>query len=86
MIQERIYSEIKGKNIPRKMDESAKLLFPLIIYDTTKNVIVGKYENKEDVLAAVAKCQNQDESQSRILIIHYPTFYDYTDYFISTKP
>lgn len=86
MIQEKIYSEIKGKKIPRKMDDNAKLLFPLIVYNTTKNEMVGRYNSKEDVLSAVAKYQNQDELQSRILIIHYPTFYDYTDYFISTKP
>lgn len=85
MIQEKLYSDIKAKKIPRKMDESAKLLFPLIVYDTTKNVIVGQYENKEDVLSAVAKYQNQDKFQSRILVIHQPTYYDYTDYFISTK-
>jgi hypothetical protein len=63
------------------MDDNAKLLFPLIVFDTKSNVIVGQYKTKRKVLSAVARYQKEGRSQSQILIIHYPTFYDYTNYF-----
>jgi capsule polysaccharide modification protein KpsS len=85
MIQNSLFEHIRTRKLPRKMDDNAKLLFPLIVFDTNSNTTVGQYKTKEEVLSAVAKYQTEGKSRSRILVIHHPTYYDYTDYFISVK-
>lgn len=67
------------------MSDKAELLFPLTVYDTSNNTQVGEYHNKEDILAAVDKYKQQRKSRARILVIHYPTFYNFTDYFTGTR-
>lgn len=85
MIENNLFEHIRARKLPRKMDDNAKILFPLIVFDTISSVIVGQYETKQEVLSAVAKYQNDGKSRSRILVINYPSYYDYTDYFISTR-
>jgi hypothetical protein len=70
---------------PSKMNDKAELLFPLTVVDTSNNTKIGEYYNKEDVLAAVDKYKRERKSRAKILIIHYPTFYNFTDYFTGTR-
>jgi hypothetical protein len=67
------------------MNDKAELLFPLTVVDTSNNTKIGEYYNKEDVLAAVDKYKRERKSRAKILIIHYPTFYNFTDYFTGTR-
>jgi hypothetical protein len=68
-----------------KMKDRAELLFPLTVYDTSNNTKVGEYHNKQGVLAAVNKYKQERKSRANILIIHYPTFYNFTDYFTGIR-
>lgn len=63
------------------MKDKAGLLFPLTVYDTSNNTKVGEFHNKEEVLDAVDKYKQERKSRAKILIINYPTFYNFTDYF-----
>ena len=67
------------------MNDRAELLFPLTVVDTSNNTKVGEYHNKQDVLAAVEKYKQERKSRSKILVIYYPTFYNFTDYFTGTR-
>jgi hypothetical protein len=63
------------------MKDKAELLFPLTVYDTSNNTEIGEFHNKQDVLDAVDKYKQERKSRAKILVIHYPTFYNFTDYF-----
>jgi hypothetical protein len=75
------YDNIRARKLPEKMKDKAELLFPLTVYDTSNNTKVGEYHTKQDVLAAVDKYKQERKSRAKILVIHYPTFYNFTDYF-----
>ena len=53
--------------------------------DTSNNTKVGEYHTKQDVLAAVGKYKKERKSRAKILVIHYPTFYNFTDYFTGIR-
>jgi hypothetical protein len=67
------------------MNDTAELLFPLTVYDTSNNTKIGEYNTKEEVLAAVDKYKQERISRAKILVIHYPTFYNFTDYFTGVR-
>ena len=67
------------------MNDRVELLFPLTVVDTSNNTKVGEYHNKQDVPAAVDKYKQQRKSRAKILVIHYPTFYNFTNYFTGTR-
>jgi hypothetical protein len=75
------YDKIRARKLPEKMRDKADLLFPLTVYDTSNNTKVGEYQTKQDVLAAVDKYKQERKSRAKILVIHYPTFYNFTEYF-----
>jgi hypothetical protein len=67
------------------MNDRAELLFPLTVVDTSNNTEVGEYHTKQDVLAAVDKYKRERKSRAKILVIHYPTYYNFTEYFAGVK-
>ena len=73
--------KIRARKLPEKMKDRADLLFPLTVYDTSNNTKIGEFYNKQDVLAAVEKYKQERKSRAKILVIHYPTYYNFTDYF-----
>jgi hypothetical protein len=75
------YDKIRARKLPEKMKDRAELLFPLTVYDASNNTKIGEFHNKEDVLAAVVKYKQERKSRAKILVIHYPTYYNFTDYF-----
>jgi hypothetical protein len=75
------YDKIRAHKLPEKMKDRADLLFPLTVCDTSNNTKVGDFYNKADVLAAVDKYKQERKSRAKILVIHYPTYYNFTDYF-----
>lgn len=79
------YDQIRPRKPPSKMSDKAQLLFPLTVVDTSNNTKIGEYHNKEDVLAAVHKYKQERKSRAKILIIHYPTFYNFTNYFTGIR-
>jgi hypothetical protein len=81
MMQDNLFEHIRARKLPRKMNDTAELLFPLVIFDTTSNTVVGKYNTKQEVLLAVEKYREEGKSRAKILVLYYPRYYDYTDYF-----
>jgi hypothetical protein len=79
------YDKIRARRLPEKMKDRAGLLFPLTVYDTSNNTKVGEYHTKQEVLVAVDKYRQERRSRARILVIHYPSFYNFTDYFTGTR-
>jgi hypothetical protein len=79
------YDQIRPRKPPSKMSDKAELLFPLTVVDTSNNTKIGEYQNKEDVLAAADKYKQERKSRAKILVIHYPTFYNFTDYFTGIR-
>jgi hypothetical protein len=75
------FDRIRARKVPGKMKDGAELLFPLTVYDTSNNTKVGEFYNKQDVLDAVDKYKQERKSRAKILVIHYPTYYNFTDYF-----
>jgi hypothetical protein len=67
------------------MNDRVELLFPLTVVDTSNNTKIGEYHTKQGVLAAVEKCKQERKSRAKILVIHYPTYYNFTDYFTGTR-
>jgi hypothetical protein len=80
MIECGIYNRIRTRKITRKMDERAEVRYPLSVYDLFDNTRLGEYFSKQDVLCAVAKHKEERRSRANILVMHYPSFYNYTDY------
>jgi hypothetical protein len=78
------YDKIRARKLPEKMKDRADLLFPLTVYDTSNNTKVGEYHTKQEVLVAVDKYK-QRKSRAKILVINYPTFYNFTDYFTGIR-
>ena len=93
MVHDGIFDQInrrrhKSKN---KKEKDQQLFFPLTIFDITKNILVGEYSTKEKVQYAIDRYQQQSSSamQTRnktrkvvdMLVIHYPDYHDFTDYF-----
>jgi hypothetical protein len=85
MISRSRFDMIRARKLPGKMNDRAKLLFPLTVYDTSNNTKVGEYHTKQDVLDAVDNYKQERKSRSKILVIHYPTYYNFTDYFTGTR-
>jgi hypothetical protein len=79
------FDKIRARKVPGKMKDRADLLFPLTVYDTSNNTKVGEYHNKQDVLAAVDKYKKERKSRAKILVIHYPTYYNFTDHFTGSQ-
>jgi hypothetical protein len=79
------FDKIRARKLPGKMNDKAELLFPLTVYDTSNNTKVGEYHTKQDVLAAVDKYKQERKSRAKILVIHYPTYYNFTDYFAGIR-
>jgi hypothetical protein len=67
------------------MNDRAELLFPLTVVDTSNNTKIGEYHTKQDVLTAVNSYTHERKSRSKILVIHYPTYYNFTDYFTGIR-
>jgi hypothetical protein len=85
MISRSRFDKIRSRKLPGKMKDRADLLFPLTVYDTSNNTKVGEYHNKEDVLTAIDKYKQERKSRAKILVIQYPTYYNFTDYFTGTR-
>ena len=85
MIRCNRFDKIRFRRLPGKMNDRAELLFPLTVVDTSNNTKVGEYHNKQDVLAAVDKYKQDGKSRAKILVIHYPSFYKFTDYFTGVR-
>ena len=85
MIRCNRYDKIRSRKLPGKMNDTAELLFPLTVFDTSNNTKVGEYHTKQDVLAAVEKYKQERKSRAKILVIHYPTFYNFKDYFTGIR-
>jgi hypothetical protein len=85
MIRRSRFDKIKAHKPPGKMKDRAELLFPLMVYDTSNNTNIGEYHNKQDVLVAVDKYKQEKKSRAKILVIHYPTYYNFTDYFAGIR-
>jgi hypothetical protein len=81
MIQNNRFDKIRPRKVPGKMKDRAELLFPLTVCDTSNNTKVGEFHNKQDTLDAVETYKK--ESRAKILVIHYPTYYNFTEYFTS---
>ena len=79
------FDKIRAHKLPGKMNDIAELLFPLTVFDTSNNTKVGEYHTKQDVLAAVDKYKQERKSRAKILVIHYPTYYNFTDYFTGVR-
>jgi hypothetical protein len=79
------YDQIRPRKPPLKMSDKAELLFPLTVVDTSNNTKIGEYHNKEDVHSAVHNYKQERKSRAKILVIHYPTFYNFTDYFTGIR-
>jgi hypothetical protein len=76
---------VRTRKIPQKLDDQAKILLPLMVIDTSNNTKVGEYHTKQEILAAVEKYKQQRKSRAKILVMHYPSYYNYTDYFAGVK-
>jgi hypothetical protein len=85
MLRRNRFEKIRARKLPGKMNDTAELLFPLTVYDTSNNTKVGEYHTKQDVLSAVEKYKQERKSRAKILVIHYPTFYNFTDYFTGVR-
>jgi capsule polysaccharide modification protein KpsS len=85
MINRSRFDKIRARKLPGKMNDTAELLFPLTVYDTSNNTKVGEYHSKQDVLDAVDNYKQEKKSRAKILIIHYPTYYNFTDYFTGIR-
>jgi hypothetical protein len=79
------FDKIRARRLPENMKDRAQLFFPLTVYDTSNHTKVGEFHNKEDVLAAVNKYKQERKSRAKILVIHYPTYYNFTDYFTGSQ-
>jgi hypothetical protein len=79
------FDKIRARKLPGKLNDTAELLFPLTVFDTSNSTKVGEYHTKQDVLAAVEKYKQERKSRAKILVIHYPTFYNFTDYFTGVR-
>jgi hypothetical protein len=79
------FDKIRARKLPEKMKDRADLLFPLSVYDTSNNTKVGEYHTKQEVLAAVETYKQERKSRAKILVIHYPTYFNFTDYFTGTR-
>ncbi len=77
--------KIRARKLPGKMNDTAELLFPLTVCDLSNNTKVGEYQTKQDVLVAVDKYKQERKSRAKILVIHLPTFYNFSDYFTGTR-
>jgi predicted N-acetyltransferase YhbS len=75
------YDKIRARKLPEKIKDRAELFFPLTICDTSNNTKIGEYHTKQEVLDAVDKYKQERKSRAKILVIHYPTFYNFTEYF-----
>jgi len=85
MISRSRFDKIRARKLPGKMSNKAELLFPLTVFDTSNNTKVGEYQTKQDVLTAVDKYKQERNSRAKILVIHYPTYYNFTDYFTGIR-
>ncbi|CAN5121596.1 hypothetical protein BH18THE2_BH18THE2_14410 [soil metagenome] len=85
MIRCNQFDKIRARKLPGKMKDRADLLFPLTVYDTSNNTKIGEYHTKQDVLTAVDKYKQERKSRAKILVIHYPTYYNFTDYFTGIR-
>jgi hypothetical protein len=85
MIRRSRFDKIRARKLPGKMNDRAELLFPLTVYDTSNNTKIGEYHTKQDVLVAVDKWKQERKSRAKILVFHYPTFYNFTDYFTGIR-
>ena len=85
MIECGMYNQIRTRNVPRRMDDRAEVCYPLSVYDLFNNTRIGEYHTKQEVLYAVARHKEERKSRAKILVMHYPSFYNYTDYFAGVK-
>jgi hypothetical protein len=85
MIECGMYNQIRTRKVPVRMDDRGEVLYPLSIYDLFDNTRIGEYHNKQDVLYAVARHKEERKSGAKILVMHYPSFYNYTDYFAGVR-
>jgi hypothetical protein len=87
MVHDGIFDQIrtrrrKSKN-EKKKNQQQQVLFPLTIFDTTKNIMVGEYSTREKVQYAIDRYQQSAQNKWKVdmLVIHYPDYLDFTDCF-----
>jgi hypothetical protein len=85
MIRRGRFDKIRVRKLPEKIKDRAYLLFPLTVYDASNNTKIGEYQTKQEVLVAVDKYKQERKSRAKILVIHYPTYYNFTDYFTGIR-
>jgi hypothetical protein len=73
--------KIRARKLPEKMRDIVELLLPLTVCDISNNTKIVEYYTKQEVLDAVNRYKRERKSRARILVIHYPTHYNFTDYF-----
>ena len=82
MVGSGLFSFIRARKIPKKKNGKARTRFPLYVIDVTNNMVVGQYYNRKDVISAIKKYKNKRrETPVKILVIHFPTYFDYSSYF-----
>jgi hypothetical protein len=76
------YDKVRARKLPEKMKDRAICYFPLTVCDTSNNTKIGEYHTKQEVLNAVNRYKQERKSRAKILVFHYPSFYNFTDYFV----
>jgi hypothetical protein len=79
------YDKIRARKLPEKIRDKVGILFPLSVFDTSNNTKIGEFHNKADVLDAVNRYKRERKSRAKILVIHYLSFYNFTDYFTGIR-
>jgi hypothetical protein len=97
MVHDGIFDQIRRrKKSKNKKEKDQQLLFPLAIFDITKNIMIGEYSTREKVQFAIDRYQQQSSSSSAtqengknrkvnmLVVIHYPDYLDFTVCFANT--
>jgi hypothetical protein len=90
MVHDGIFDQIRRRRHKSKneKEKEQQLFFPLTIFDTTKNIMVGEYNTKEKVQNAIDRYQQSSATQKNknkaskvdmLVVIHYPDYLDFTD-------
>jgi hypothetical protein len=80
MVESGLFSFIRTRKIPKKKNGKARTRFPLYVIDVTNNIVVGQYHYRKDVISAIKHYKNK-RGPVEILVIHFPTYFDYSSYF-----
>jgi hypothetical protein len=81
MVHEVLFNEIT-RHKPNK--KGRNLLFPPNVLDITNNAAIGEFTDKEKIQQAIDRYQ-EGKLRVDILVVHFPYYYDFTDYFKNTS-